>query len=202
MVNGDKQITKYLNAFKLLNEHFFNNSLSVPILSMVRKNGAKGYFKANSFLSKKDEEVLSEIALNPEVFVRDDKEILSTLLHEMCHLWQFQFGEPSGGNYHNKEFHTKMLECGLETYDINTNKVVGSHITHRIVIDGKFDLFYKKYIKDDIFIIKTEAKVKLISDTKKNKTTYNCDNCNLKLWGKPGMVIYCGECGNEFNEKE
>lgn len=200
MVNGDKQITQYLNAFKLMNGYFFKNSLNIPILSIVRKKGAKGYFRAESFLSKNDENILSEIALNPELFARDDKEILSTLLHEMCHLWQYQFGEPSGGNYHNKEFHKKMLECGLETYDTLTNKEVGSHVTHRIVIGGKFDQFYKQHIKDDIFLIKTEVRVELKPDVKKNKTTYNCENCNFKVWGKPGLVIICGECGDQYIE--
>ena len=56
----------------------------------------------------------AEIALNPDTFEdRTDMEILNTLAHEMCHLWQHYFGKPSRGGYHNREWATMMEKIGL-----------------------------------------------------------------------------------------
>jgi predicted SprT family Zn-dependent metalloprotease len=58
-------------------------------------------------------EVVDEIALNPRTFIdRTDREIVSTLVREMVHLWQFHFGKPGRRGYHNKQWATKMEEIG------------------------------------------------------------------------------------------
>ena len=55
-----------------------------------------------------------EIALNPAHFAsRPTAGTLSTLAHEMAHLWQHHFGTPSRTGYHNKEWAAKMREIGL-----------------------------------------------------------------------------------------
>ena len=41
------------------------------------------------------------------------KELMQTFAHEMCHQWQFHFGNPSRRAYHNKEFAEKMKSIGL-----------------------------------------------------------------------------------------
>jgi hypothetical protein len=38
---------------------------------------------------------------------------LGTLLHELLHAWQEVHGKRGRGNYHNKEFRDRALECGL-----------------------------------------------------------------------------------------
>jgi hypothetical protein len=43
----------------------------------------------------------------------DLPQALSTLCHELLHLWQCYAGAPGQGNYHNKEFCRKAAECGL-----------------------------------------------------------------------------------------
>ncbi|GEM_PF-2883514 len=44
-------------------------------------------------------------------------EILQTLGHEQCHLWQFEFGNPGCACYHNREWADKMLAIGLVPSD-------------------------------------------------------------------------------------
>jgi predicted SprT family Zn-dependent metalloprotease len=62
--------------------------------------------------------MVDELALNPDNFEdRTDEQIMSTLLHEMCHCWQYYFGEPSRGGYHNREWASKMKEVGLHPSD-------------------------------------------------------------------------------------
>lgn len=34
----------------------------------------------------------------------------------------------------------------------------------------------------------------------KNKVKYHCGDCNLNVWGKPGMNLVCGDCGNRYTE--
>ena len=41
------------------------------------------------------------------------RDILGTLVHEMCHQWQHELGNPSRSGYHNKEWGNKMKEVGL-----------------------------------------------------------------------------------------
>ncbi len=38
---------------------------------------------------------------------------MQTLVHEMCHLWQFHFGKPGRARYHNQEWADKMESIGL-----------------------------------------------------------------------------------------
>jgi predicted SprT family Zn-dependent metalloprotease len=56
-----------------------------------------------------------ELALNPDNFTgRSDELILSTLVHEMCQVWQETHGEPSRRGYHNRQWAGKMREVGLQ----------------------------------------------------------------------------------------
>lgn len=73
-------------------------------MTLQRKNKAYGYFAGGRFGSKDGTEITDEIALNPSHFKsRTDEQSLSTLAHEMAHLWQHHFGKPSRAGYHNKE---------------------------------------------------------------------------------------------------
>ncbi|HIE17406.1 MAG TPA: hypothetical protein EYP71_04350, partial [Dehalococcoidia bacterium] len=86
--------------------------------------------------------VVDEIALNPTHFKeRTMAQTLSTLVHEMCHLWQHHFGKPPRGNYHNKQWATKMLSCGLIPSDTGREggKQTGQNMTHYIEDGGVFD---------------------------------------------------------------
>ncbi|BCM24153.1 peptidase [Methyloradius palustris] len=55
-----------------------------------------------------------EISLNPTYFLSKNLiEIFQTLVHEQCHLWQFEHGQPSRFGYHNQEWARKMKSVGL-----------------------------------------------------------------------------------------
>jgi predicted SprT family Zn-dependent metalloprotease len=56
---------------------------------------------------------MDEIALNPAYFAeRTTKEILSTLVHEMVHVWQQHQGAPSRTGYHNAEWPRRWKNSG------------------------------------------------------------------------------------------
>jgi hypothetical protein len=61
---------------------------------MQRKNKTYGYFAGDRFGTLDGEEITDEIALNPSHFrERTTEQSLSTLVHEMVHLWQHHRGE-------------------------------------------------------------------------------------------------------------
>ena len=96
-------------AFDFFNDRLFGGELPACLVTLQRKNKAYGYFAGGRFGSKDGTEITDEIALNPSHFKsRTDEQSLSTLAHEMAHLWQHHFGKPSRAGYHNKEWAAKM----------------------------------------------------------------------------------------------
>ncbi|MCS3273396.1 SprT-like domain-containing protein (plasmid) [Bacteroides fragilis] len=80
-----------------------------------------------------EKKIIHEISINPDFMDRPDKDWHSTLVHEMCHLWQEDFGKPSRNNYHNnKQWATKMIEIGLMPSDFGEpgGKTTGQQMTH------------------------------------------------------------------------
>lgn len=77
-------------AFDFMNQRLFDGCLPSVMILLHRHRGAKGFFRPESFEGREDQGFkLHEIAMNPDCFVgRSDMEILSTLVHEQCHLWQ------------------------------------------------------------------------------------------------------------------
>ena len=101
-----------------------------------------GYFLGDRFVCiDKPEDITDEIALNPAGFAdRTSMQTMSTLVHEMVHLWQHHFGKTSRAGYHNREWAAKMHEVGLiptDTGDLG-GKETGQKVTHIIEDGGRF----------------------------------------------------------------
>ncbi len=79
---------------------------------------------------------------------------LSTIAHEMAHLWQQHFGDPGRRGYHNKEWGRKMKEIGL--MPSNTGKPggrqTGEQMTHYIIEGGRFEVSAKKLLAGEFGI--------------------------------------------------
>src|SRR5579859_621023 len=119
-------------AYGYFNQQLFDSMLPSVAITFQRHRRAYGYFQARSFESKEGDK-LGEIALNPLTFLeRDDRAILSTLVHEMVHVWQFEFGKPSRNGYHNRQFANKMKQVGLIASDTGEpgGKSTGQNMTH------------------------------------------------------------------------
>ena len=67
-------------------------------------------------------------------------ELLATLVHEMTHLEQEEFGKPSKGGHHNMEWANLMIRVGLTPTDTGNEggKMTGRNVTHMIDPDGPF----------------------------------------------------------------
>ncbi|CAO3363610.1 SprT-like domain-containing protein [Azospirillum palustre] len=190
-----EQYAALQRAFDHFNATLFGGTLPQVLITFQRSKRFKGYFSPERFESlAASGERRHEIALNPDVFDRDQAEILSTLVHEMVHVWQEEFGKRSRGGYHNMEWAAKMKAVGLHPSDTGApgGKETGQRMTHIIVTEGPFDREAAKLLADGIAIA-WKSDVRKAGAAKKDKVAYAC-GCGTKVWGKPGLRVICGDC--------
>jgi hypothetical protein len=105
--------SELIRAYDAFNKTLFNNILPGCLITLQREKHTCGYFSSGRF-AHVEGGLTDEIAINPSYFaVTPIVEIMQTLVHEMVHLWQFHFGTPGRGRYHNKEWADKMESIGL-----------------------------------------------------------------------------------------
>jgi hypothetical protein len=168
---------------------------------MQRHKGAYGFFSGERFVSvAHPEEVTDEIALNPVHFAdRKPTKVLSTLAHEMTHLWQHHFGTPPRKGYHDREWARKMLEIGLIPTDTGEigGKETGQHMSHVIAEEGKFAHAVARLLQEHPAILYHDRSGEQDDVRKKkaaSKTKYTCPVCELNAWAKPAVSLVCGNC--------
>ena len=140
--------------------------------------------------------------MNPSHFKsRTDEQSLSTLAHEMAHLWQHHFGKPSRAGYHNKEWAEKMHMVGLVPSDTGQpgGKETGQQMTHYIAPGGPFQLAFADLDAEGFDALYVELWGDADARKKRkaksaSKTRYTCPSCGLHAWAKPGARLMCGEC--------
>ena len=110
-----KEYRAFQEAYDFFNAELFDGSLPHVLVTLQRKANTKGYFGANRFTGRTDATAVHELAMNPDTFIgRTDEEILSTLAHEMAHVWQQTHGKPPTRCYHDRQWAAKMKEIGLQ----------------------------------------------------------------------------------------
>ena len=185
------------DAFDSANKVLFQATLPACMILVHRKGRAHGYFWAQQFQRiGSAQEVIDEIALNPDTMNRAPREVLSTLVHEMVHLWQFHFGRFSKGGYHNKEWANKMYDVGLPPSDTGQpgGKRTGRNMSHYIEPGGRYDRWAADFLTDERLFAWASTPALKGGGTKKakNKIKYSCGPHTA--WGKPGLSIYCKDC--------
>ena len=111
------RVAGYLNKiFDLLNEEFFENTLSRPTITIQSTPKAYGHFslREDTWISKIG--ATHEINLGAGTLSRPIEQICATLLHEMVHYYNYEQGiqDCSRGNtYHNKKFKAAAESRGL-----------------------------------------------------------------------------------------
>ena len=105
----------FQKAYDVFNRELFGGSLPQVLVTLQRHANTRGYFSPERFSGRVAEAVVHELALNPDSFIgRTDEMILSTLVHEMVHVWQQTHGRPPRKSYHDREWAAKMREVGLQ----------------------------------------------------------------------------------------
>ncbi len=198
-------------AYDFFNDRLFGGQLPPCLVTLQRKNKAYGYFAGGRFGSKDGAEITDEIALNPSHFSsRTDEQSLSTLAHEMAHLWQHHFGKPSRSGYHNKEWATKMHQIGLHPSDTGQpgGKETGQSCSHYIITGGPYARAYAELAAQPDFSalyveLWDDADARKARKAKAaSKTRYTCPACDLHAWAKPDAKLICGECEQPLSADE
>ena len=132
---------QFQEAYAYFNRTLFQGLLPNGLITLQRSKKSYGYFCGDRF-GRTDGLVTDEIALNPRYFrERPAEQVLSTLVHEMTHLWQHHRGKPGRGSYHNREWAQRMKAICL--YPSSTVKEggqeTGDSVSHYIVPAGLFE---------------------------------------------------------------
>jgi len=190
------------DAYDFFNRELFAGQLPPCLITMQRHKGSYGYFSAERFASLGNAgEITDEIAMNPQHFAGHTLEnTLSTLAHEMCHLWQFHHGKRPRAGYHDKQFAAKMREIGLicSTTGQPGGKETGQKMDHYIDPAGAFARACAKLQASGATILYHDRASEETDKTRKqkasSKTKYTCPGCEANAWAKPKAKIICGEC--------
>ena len=214
----DEAYADWYSAMDYFNDRLFEGKLPDCIISFARHKNMLGYFCVDRFESQSGS-TAHEIAMNP-AYLRPLGEAgaLSTLLHELCHLWRHEFGPPNRGGgkgargYHDLVWAGKMVEVGLLPTDtgLPDGKTTGYSVSHLIVEGGLFDIDCKELLAsgfkinwhDRLFPAagdetddESEADDNPKPKKKKDRVKFTCDECGLNAWAKPNARISCTNCG-------
>jgi len=203
----NRQYVTLAAAFDSFNRRLFDGQLPLAIITLQRKAGTHGYYSAKRFEGReKADRETDEIALNPGTFAgRSDKDVLSTLVHEMAHHWQAHFGKPGRGRYHNHEWADRMEALGLmpsDTGEPGGNRT-GQRMTHYIIKAGPFDLACRGLLADGIRLEwQSREWTTPAGKAKTSKQKYTCPSCGLNAWAKPDVHLVCGDCREDMESEE
>lgn len=239
-------------AYDFFNTRLFDGGLPPCLITLQREKRTYGYFSSKRFVGSKSGQMVDEIAMNPSYFaIRSIEETLSTLVHEMAHLWQFHYGKPGRRGYHNKEWGAKMDSIGLcpSNTGAEGGKRTGEKMSHYIVSGGNFERACSELMTDEFNLswfdrfpperptslvlpptIGKPIQPAFVDDdggedngeggqededlivlpptepvNKSNRIKYRCPCCSAQVWGKPNLLLKCGQpdcCGTDFEAVE
>ncbi len=196
--------TELQRAYDFFNGELFGGTLSSCIITVPRQKKSHGFFWAETWVTAKGKRTTDEIALNPVDFkTRTTRQVLSTLVHEMAHLWQHRFGKSSRNGYHNRQWAAKMVELGLIPSDTGLagGKQTGQRMTHYIDRTGAFDIACKRFLGSGFFIPWSARPTDGgLAGKKKaaSKTKYTCAKCGINAWAKPDLEFACMGCKQQM----
>ena len=146
---------KLQKAFQKFNDQLFGGSLSNCVITLRANKRTAGYFYKNRFGSKGNDNLCHEIALNPEWFgVTENIDLYQTLVHEMAHQWQFEFGTPSRAGYHNEEWSKKMQSVGLMPSHNGKpgGKKTGQNMSDYVISGSFFEQSYNQLVAENCIV--------------------------------------------------
>lgn len=156
-------------------ELFAEQALPQLLVTLQRQANTLGYLAPQHFVRRgnpSSPDFIHELALNPDGFVgRTDKEILSTLVHEMVHAWQVTYGKAGRRGYHNREWAEKMKVVGLTPISARgDDKQVGDSMTHIIAEGGRFEVACQQLL-DTGFRLEWQSRVAVVPATPRKRKT-------------------------------
>jgi predicted SprT family Zn-dependent metalloprotease len=194
-----------------------NNRVSSCVVAFVQ---------ADALYDKSTAEKIQYMGINPYYLDRSVKDVLSTICHELCHIYENAFIHIARNGYHDKQWEKLMLDCGLQPKYLNKSKTA---VSHTIIEGGEFEKFVRDFVEEngeDFFSLCSYSRIldlkvrkelglsegegdepkpdnagKTIKKYNRNKVKYTCPSCDAKVWGKTGLNIECSDCECSFTEE-
>jgi hypothetical protein len=193
-------------AYDHFNKELFKGRLPACLITLQRQRGAYGYFSGDRFHAKSGKATADEIAMNPQhIGQRTDAQTLSTLAHEMVHLWQHHHGKPGRRGYHNAEWAKHMHAIGLTPTRTGApgGRETGEKVTHVIAAGGAFERACAALLKTGLTLTWHDPHGGDDAAKRKRNTRakFTCDICGLNAWAKPGAPLVCGDCEVHMTEE-
>lgn len=229
-MNGatSRQFNTLEDLFNYYNQVLFGGQLTECLVNLSRHREAVGFFAHNVWQSERGD-TRHEISINPDTLSMGDEFWHQTLVHEMCHLWQFDHGKPSRYSYHNKEWARKMISVGLMPSDTGKpgGKLTGQQMDDYVINGGVFQKAFRNITSAELQNLKLPYKnrIRLWDQNKEGvtgeetdpegessggkksagksgkKSKYTC-SCGINVWGKGELSLKCNICQGDFVEQE
>lgn len=197
-LNSYPYVVLYLERiFDLLNVRFFASALSRPTITIQTTPHAYGHFttREDTWVSSKDGGT-HEINMGAGTLSRPIEKVVTTMLHEMVHYWNYNQGIKDcsrGGKYHNRHFKDAAEAHHLI---VKRDSRYGWCITEP---SDKLRRFVLEYGLTDILINRNEITT-IYSGAddqppKKSSTRkYICPCCGMSVRATREVNIACVDC--------
>ncbi len=206
------RVTGYLEKmYRQLNADKFNNELEEPIITIMSTPRAYGHVTCGKVWKSKDTRRY-ELNIGAGTLDRPIESVVSTLLHEMVHIYNLQndIKDCSRGNtYHNKKFKEKAESVGLVIeYDSRIGWSVTSpseSLIEYICLQGWEDILINRDERIRIPMGATGGGKSAngssdSSSSKKPSSTrkYQCPCCGMSVRATKTVNILCGDCNKKM----
>lgn len=209
-----KKLTKYSRAaqylesiFKMLNDEFFENALTMPVITIQDTPKAYGHVTTSKVwrIEADESKAAYELNIGAGTMNRHIENVCATMMHEMVHIYCIEHGiqdTSRGGIYHNKKFKAEAEKRGLI---ITYSKKYGfchtepSDTLLQFVLDtGLEDIqigrgnerFFTGISGTAGGATGTEKPIKKKSSTRK----YICPSCGVSVRATKQVNIICADC--------
>jgi len=185
--------------FEKFNVQFFEGALTKPIITLSAK-GTKnvvGWCSTEKIWQKNCGEEFYELNICPEDLNKPIEVICKALLHEMCHLYNFQNNKKDcsrSSQYHNKLFRETAEKHGLDArkndlcgYSDTSLKSVAQEFIKSLDLSN-FDLYRHSGIEIDA-----------VEELRPSSTRkYVCPLCKTSIRATKDVRVRCDDCNVLF----
>lgn len=200
-INTKIVIAELHRAFKMFNENLFNNGLPEPAILIQSRGNKKltlGWCSVQKIWKNEiTEEEKYEINIVAEALNRGVYPVMTTLLHEMVHLYNLVNGikDTSRGNtYHNMKFKQTAESHGLliehaDKIGWSVSELQGT--TMNLIDSYEFDEAVFSLGRRDF-----DAEEKPKKKKKSSSRKYICPECGTSIRASKDVNICCADCSN------
>ncbi|MHC5217966.1 SprT-like domain-containing protein [Enterococcus sp. LJL128] len=179
-------------GFDVLNEKYFENTLSKSVITVQSTPGSDGHFTYGKVWNLPENQRAYEINISAESIGNEIEHTVDTLIHEMVHQYctENEIKETSrSGTYHNKRFKAEAEKRGLI-----------------VSFDKKYGFGFTKPSEEVIEFVRSNevfqqialSRTTIIEEKEKKKSStrkYKCPTCDQSVRATKEVKVICGECG-------